>query len=52
MQLNRFPNTPAYEPKARQIEAANEPVTIKAGLVLSLSQKSHKQHTVDHGPSK
>ena len=52
MQLNRFPNTPAYEPKARQIEAANEPVTIKAGLVLSLSQKPHKQHTVDHGPGK
>ena len=42
MQLNRFPNTPAYEPKIRQIEAGNEPVTIKAGLVLSLSNKPHK----------
>jgi hypothetical protein len=52
MQLNRFPNTPVYDPKYRYIEAANEPVTIKAGLVLSLSQKPHKQHTVDHGPGK
>ena len=52
MQLNRFPNTPAYEPKIRQIEAANEPVTIKAGIVLSLSNKPHKHHTIDHGPEK
>ena len=52
MQLNRFPTSPAYEPKMRHIEAATEPVTIKAGLVLSLSHKPHKMHTVDHGAEK
>jgi len=36
----------------RHIEAATEPVTIKAGLVLSLSHKPHKMHTVDHGAEK
>jgi hypothetical protein len=48
MQLNRFPTTPAFDPKLRHMEPAQEPVTIKAGLIMSLVNKPLPKHAVDN----
>lgn len=48
MQLNRPANAPAYDKSFRQIEPAQEPVTIKAGLVLGLDQINDKKQENYH----
>jgi hypothetical protein len=45
MQLNKPANAPAFDKNHRRMEPGQEPVTIKAGLVMGLSNTASSKNS-------